>query len=207
MEVHKILPILILFFVWGAKPGPHTITLIFWSISHGTRAGVAIAIGNNLCHLVYFWSVFLALHLFTLHSTLLTVVRLVSAIYIIGYAVWDIWTTRVPAENIDRKGILASIASGFVVGLMNPLNASFYLAVVPELQDYKFTTDEVLVVSFVVFFALLSGQFFYIAFADIMRRIVEDPVRRRMLLIVSNILFAGIGVYIIAQVVSQMSAS
>jgi len=201
MALSNVLPILVMFFVWGIKPGPHTTTLVFRSVSHGTRAGLAIAIGNNLCHLLYFWLAFWALNFFSAQSKGIIALRLIAAAYIICYSIYEMWHQKIAANISKKQNYLATILAGFVVGLMNPLNASFYLGVIPQLIGYRFHNEEIVVVSFLIFFALLSGQAPYIAFADVARTVIQDEKKRKRLIFFSNLVFSFIGIYIIIEVV------
>jgi threonine/homoserine/homoserine lactone efflux protein len=206
MNLEIVLPITVMFFVWGIKPGPHTITLMFRSISHGAKAGIAIATGNNICHLLYFWLAFSALRLFSENQIFLEIGRVGAGVYIIIYSMFDAFKDRGSEAKNQKKTYWGTIAAGFVIGLMNPLNASFYLGVVPELIEYQFSFADKIVVSFIVFFSLLSGQMIYVGFSDFAKSVFSVRRYRSAIYLVSNVLFCMIGVYILFSALGNMTA-
>jgi len=196
MTLSNVLPVLFVFAVWGIKPGPHTITLMLKTAQSGVRAALLIAFGNNIVHLGFFWISILALTFLSPSDTFVFWMRLFSGLLIIAMSLYEGLVRESPPEW-NRQGKVVSIATGFLVGLSNPLNVSFYLGVMPQIFVHDYAVADIVVMSFLVFCALFAGQLLYIAFADGMRFLFEKEGVRVLIWRLSNILFGFVGVYFV----------
>ncbi|HEX2763180.1 MAG TPA: LysE family transporter [Allosphingosinicella sp.] len=195
----SILPIFVMFCVWGLKPGPHTITLLVRTVSHGPRTGLAIALGNNTVHLVLFWFAFAAVSWAVVSEALLNVIGIVAGFVIVITALLDNITSKElgAAENV--QGFWSAVAAGSGVALANPLNLTFYLALIPELARSRIDFGGAITITVGIYLALLLGQGFYIGLANTVRSSLEDPERYGMFTFISNILFALLGIYVVCR--------
>ena len=196
MSVGTILPIILMFCIWGIKPGPHTLTLLMRTASHGVWTGFAIALGNNLVHLIFFWTAFAVLNFAVPNEKILSLIGLAAGIYICIFALFDSLKQKRDIEPKSVGGFVSALIAGLGVGLANPLNASFYIAVMPEFAAYDFTVKDVIVITVAIYFALLIGQSFYIGLADTAKQIFADPRLRGWLIFGSNLLFGALGIYV-----------
>lgn len=196
MTLSNVLPVLFIFAVWGIKPGPHTITLLLKTAQSGVRSALLIAFGNNIVHLGFFWVSILALTFLEPSDNFIFWMRLLSGILIIFMSLYE-GLVRVTPPEWDKQGKAVSIATGFLVGLSNPLNVSFYVGVMPQIFIHEYTVADIAVMSFLVFCALFAGQLLYIAFADGVKFIFEKESVRILVWRSSNILFGLVGVYFI----------
>lgn len=199
MTIGSSLPIILMFFVWGLKPGPHTLTLLVRTASHGIPTGIAIALGNNLVHVIFFWAAFAVLRVFVPDERVTAIIGLVAGLYICVFALVDSLNQKRSIEPKSVGGFLSAVIAGLGVGLANPLNASFYVAVMPELSAYSFNVADIIVISFSIYVSLLLGQSFYIGLADTARNIFSDARLRSWLIFGSNLLFGLLGVYVVVR--------
>lgn len=197
MTLSNVLPVLFVFLVWGIKPGPHTITLIFKTLQSGTRSALLIAIGNNITHLLFFWSSILAFTFLSPSDWVVFFIRIAAGLYIIVYSLYSAFNGSDPSFGGVAGKRTASILTGFFVGLSNPLNLSFYLGVMPQIFTHSYSYGDIIVMSFLVFCSLLAGQSLYIGFADGVRMLIKSETFVRRLWIYSNVAFAFVGVYFI----------
>lgn len=195
----SILPIFVMFCVWGLKPGPHTITLLVRTVSHGPRTGLAIALGNNTVHLILFWFAFAAVSWFVVSEVLLNVIGIAAGCIIVITALLDNITSKKFGAAESVQGFWSAVAAGSGVALANPLNMTFYLALIPELASSRIDFSDAAVITVGIYLALLLGQGFYIGLANTIRSSLEDPERYGMLTFASNILFALLGIYVICR--------
>lgn len=202
MNLEAVLPLLIIFFGWGIKPGPHTIALVVRSISQGPRAGVAIAFGNNVLHVFYFLASFALFSVIAEYDGVISVVRVIAAVYIIWYSFYELFVTGYDKYEIKNESLVKNFIAGMAIGLINPLNASFYAGVVPDFVAADFGLVDLALASVLVFFSLLGGQMFYIAFADMVRGLFTNARTKLLIFRLSSILFAVFGVYILWSVFS-----
>lgn len=205
MTLSIIAPIMVMFFIWGIKPGPHTITLVLRSISHGIKHGFAIAIGNNICHILYFSFAFYAIKLFEDFDFSINIARILSAIYIISYCIYDFKYNSFKIENSsNKKGILEDIVLGFIVGLINPLNVSFYIGIVPGLIALQPEAFQFATICIIVFISLIAGQVFYIFLAEIFRGLISNVRIAKYIQFAANLLFFCVGIYIIQDATKRL---
>jgi threonine/homoserine/homoserine lactone efflux protein len=204
VTIGAILPIIVMFVVWGLKPGPHTLTLLVRTASHGVKTGLAIALGNNLVHVLFFWAAFAVLRFLVPNERIMAIIGLVAGVYICMFALLDSLRQKKAIDPKPVGGFFSALVTGLGVGLANPLNASFYIAVMPELAAYSFTMADVIVITFSIYVALLVGQGFYIGLADTARQIFADARLRSLIIFGSNMLFGLLGVYVIARSLGRL---
>ena len=124
-------------FALVATPGPGVLYVVGRSIDQGRRAGIASMIGIESAELVHVLAVAMGLSaLLATSAQALDVVRYGGAVYLIALGVKR-W--RDGAEDIDAVAEPASArriaGQGFVVQLLNPKVAIFFLAFFPQFLD------------------------------------------------------------------------
>ncbi len=124
-------------FALVATPGPGVLYVVGRSIDQGRRAGIASMIGIESAELVHVLAVALGLSaLLATSAQALDVLRYGGAVYLIALGVKR-W--RDGAEDIDAVAEPASArriaGQGFVVQLLNPKVAIFFLAFFPQFLE------------------------------------------------------------------------
>lgn len=124
-------------FVLVATPGPGVLYVVGRSIDQGRRAGVASMAGIELAEVVHVVAVALGLSALLASSAYaLDVLRYAGAAYLIALGVRR-W--REGAGELEGDASPASqrriMAQGFVVQLVNPKVAIFFLAYFPQFLD------------------------------------------------------------------------
>ncbi len=124
-------------FVLVATPGPGVIYVVGRSIDQGRRAGIASMIGIESAELVHVFAVAFGLSaLLAASSEALDALRYGGAVYLIALGVKR-W--RDGAEEVAAAAVPASVrriaSQGFVVQLLNPKVAIFFLAFFPQFLD------------------------------------------------------------------------
>ena len=124
-------------FLLVATPGPGVLYVVGRSIDQGRRAGVASMAGIELGEVVHVFAVAFGLSaLLAASAEALDVLRYGGAAYLVALGVRR-W--REGAREIEGKASPASprriMAQGFVVQLLNPKVAIFFLAFFPQFLD------------------------------------------------------------------------
>jgi threonine/homoserine/homoserine lactone efflux protein len=124
-------------FLLVATPGPGVLYVVGRSIDQGRRAGLASMAGIELGEVVHLFAVALGLSaLLAASAEALDVLRYGGAAYLVvlGVRRW-----REGAHEVDGGATPASprriLAQGFVVQLLNPKVAIFFLAFFPQFLD------------------------------------------------------------------------
>jgi threonine/homoserine/homoserine lactone efflux protein len=120
-----------------AVPGPNLIYIVTRSIDQGRRAGVASALGVETATLVHIAAAAAGLSAALASSaTAFTVVKYAGAAYLVFLAVRAF---RERGEDPEGERAPAAgtrvFAEGFVVNLLNPKVALFFLAFLPQFVD------------------------------------------------------------------------
>jgi threonine/homoserine/homoserine lactone efflux protein len=120
-----------------AVPGPNLIYIVTRSIDQGRGAGVASALGVETATLVHIAAAAVGLSAALASSaTAFTVVKYAGAAYLIFLAIRALREhgAEGPAERAPAAGGRV-YAEGFVVNLLNPKVALFFLAFLPQFVD------------------------------------------------------------------------
>jgi threonine/homoserine/homoserine lactone efflux protein len=120
-----------------AVPGPNLIYIVTRSVDHGRRAGVASAFGVETATLVHIAAAAAGLSAALASSaTAFTVVKYAGAAYLVFLAARAFMERgqEQPGERAPAAGRRV-FAEGFVVNLLNPKVALFFLAFLPQFID------------------------------------------------------------------------
>lgn len=139
MDILPPLPNLLAFigaaFVLIVTPGPVVLYIVARSVDQGHTAGLASVGGAELGNLVHVLAASLGLSALLLSSALaFDVVKYLGAAYLIYLG---IKTLRTPVKQdetivVERKPLMRIFSQGFVVAVLNPKTALFFLAFLPQ---------------------------------------------------------------------------
>jgi threonine/homoserine/homoserine lactone efflux protein len=125
-----------------AVPGPSVLFVISRALSHGRRAAVITAAGNEAGELVQAAAVALGIGVVVERSVLVfTAIKLAGAAYLIVLGVRAIRDRHLLARVLDeaasprRTGRI--FREGFIVGISNPKTGIFFAAVLPQFVDRR----------------------------------------------------------------------
>ena len=155
-------------------PGPAVMYIVTRSVAHGRRAGLASVLGIHTGTLIHVAGAVLGLSaVLATSATAFTVAKFAGAAYLVYLGIRALATRGDDAAD-DRGAVARShrrlVAEGFVVNLLNPKAAVFFLAFVPQFvePDAGSATVQLLVISAVYLalglvcdttWALTSGWF------------------------------------------------
>jgi threonine/homoserine/homoserine lactone efflux protein len=119
-------------------PGPAVLYIVTRSVEQGRRAGLASVLGVELGNSVHVLAATLGLSAILLTSALaFSIVKYAGAAYLIYVGVRTLMrpvTTEVRL-NENRKRLRRTFSQGFVVAVLNPKTALFFLAFLPQFVD------------------------------------------------------------------------
>jgi threonine/homoserine/homoserine lactone efflux protein len=126
-------------FVFLLIPGPAVMYIVTRSVAQGRRAGLASVLGIHAGTLVHVVAAVLGLSaVLATSAAAFTVVKIMGAAYLVYLGVRALLSRE---DDSDRAGPAASrshrrlFAEGFVVNLLNPKTAVFFLALVPQFVE------------------------------------------------------------------------
>jgi threonine/homoserine/homoserine lactone efflux protein len=116
-------------------PGPAVLYIVARSIEQGRLAGLVSALGialGGLCHVLF---AALGLSVILVQSaTAFTIVKYLGALYLIYLGITRLIKKDAPIINpeMKKKKLLKIFSQGFVVNLLNPKTAFFFMAFLPQ---------------------------------------------------------------------------
>lgn len=119
-------------------PGPNTVYIATRSVSQGTRAGVASALGVETGTLVHILAASLGISaLIAASSVAFDVVRYAGAAYLIYLGIRTLLAKTVAPEagSVPRSPLGRVYVSGILVNVLNVKVALFFLALLPQFVD------------------------------------------------------------------------
>ncbi len=118
-------------------PGPAVTYIVMRSVDQGRTAGLVSILGIHTGSVVHVAAAVLGLSAILASSaTAFTVVKLAGAAYLIAIGVRRLLTPEPPPEADRVKSPLRRVyVQGFVVNLLNPKTALFFLAFLPQFID------------------------------------------------------------------------
>ena len=170
-------------FLLVASPGPGVLYVVGRSIDQGRRAGVASMVGIELGEVVHVLAVALGLSaLLATSAQALDVLRYGGALYLVvlGVRRW-----REGAGELERGAAPASprriVAEGFVVQLLNPKVAVFFLAFFPQfLNPDAAVLPQTLVLGALYVAVAACSDIAYVLFASAIAERVKRSTRARL---------------------------
>jgi threonine/homoserine/homoserine lactone efflux protein len=131
-------------------PGPNILYLIARSIHQGRLAGFVSVLGIEAATLVHICAATLGLTSLLLSSAIaFTVVKYAGAIYLVYLGVRKLLEQQEHEEELNEtEGLKQIFLQGFVVNLLNPKTAMFFLAFLPQFVDPGHESAKVQIISF-----------------------------------------------------------
>ena len=115
-------------------PGPSVLYVVTRSVEQGRRAGLVSVLGLHTGTLVHIAAAATGLSALLLASaTLFDVVKLAGAAYLIFLGISRLVKRAAPLERrVERASLRRVYGQGFVVNLLNPKTALFFVAFFPQ---------------------------------------------------------------------------
>jgi threonine/homoserine/homoserine lactone efflux protein len=115
-------------------PGPSVLYVVTRSVEQGRRAGLVSVLGLHTGTLVHIAAAATGLSALLLASaTLFNAVKLAGAAYLIFLGISRLVKRAAPAERrVERASLRRVYGQGFVVNLLNPKTALFFVAFFPQ---------------------------------------------------------------------------
>ena len=183
-----------------AIPGPSVLFIIARSVEHGRRAGFVSVLGIHAGSVVHVAAAAVGLSAVLMSSAVaFAAVKYVGAAYLIvlGVRRWrskpvDVEAGRPPVADLGRL-----FRQGFVVNLLNPKTALFFLAFLPQFVDPDrgpVAAQVVLLGLLFIALGLLSDSTYALLASSFGRWLKRSPRARRAEPIVSGSVYVGLGV-------------
>ncbi|TGS10692.1 LysE family translocator [Mesorhizobium sp. M2E.F.Ca.ET.209.01.1.1] len=202
MDITTLLAFAAAFFVFAASPGPDNMTIVARTISSGAASGIAYGAGTVVGILI-----FLVLATFGLSivaakmAVVMTVLRYGGAAYLIWMGI-RLWTavpvvpTSQPVSN--RRGLLATFATGIALNLGNPKMPLFYVALLPNVVGASLNTSDLGVLATVILIveAVVIGG--HVLLAGRARGLLRTPAIVRRVNRAAGGVMIGAGVAVVA---------
>ena len=202
MDITTLLAFAAAFFVFAASPGPDNMTIVARTISSGAASGIAYGAGTVVGILI-----FLVLATFGLSivaakmAVVMTVLRYGGAAYLIWMGI-RLWTAIpvVPASQpvSNRRGLLATFATGIALNLGNPKMPLFYVALLPNVVGASLNTSDLGVLAAVILIveAVVIGG--HVLLAGRARGLLRTPAIVRRVNRAAGGVMIGSGVAVVA---------
>jgi threonine/homoserine/homoserine lactone efflux protein len=146
-------------FIIVVIPGPNILYLIARSIHQGRLAGLVSVLGIEAATLVHICAATLGLTSLLLSSAIaFTVVKYAGAAYLVYLGFRKLFERQdEQQEELKATGGLKQVfVQGFIVNLLNPKTAMFFLAFLPQFVDADRGSAAVQILSFGVILVLLA---------------------------------------------------
>ena len=140
-------------------PGPNILYLIARSIHQGRMAGFVSVLGIEAATLVHICAATLGLTSLLLSSAIaFTIVKYAGAAYLVYLGVRKLFERQEERrEELSADGGLKQVfIQGFIVNLLNPKTAMFFLAFLPQFVDAGRGSAAVQILSFGLILVLLA---------------------------------------------------
>ncbi|WP_246246211.1 LysE family translocator [Paenibacillus lemnae] len=193
-----------IFFVGAAillilVPGPDLIFAVTQAVTLGKRAGILTAIGLSLGNVVHTLAAALGLSLILKTSAVaFTIFKILAAVYLFYLAYMSFKHRKTPIQmrnGIPQKGVQL-LAKGFIMNVLNPKVALFFLTFLPQFVNYSYghAALQMIILGFV--FLILSGLIFggiaYFA-GTFSQRLLSQPRFGEWSSITGGVIFTALG--------------
>lgn len=188
---------LVLFIV----PGPAVLYIISRSLAGGRRAGLVSVAGIHLGSLVHIAAAIVGLStLLATSAVAFRTVKWAGAAYLIYLGLQAVYRRDRLADPIEKPlpaPLSRVFRQGFVVNLLNPKTAVFFLAFVPQFVDVnRGTTSQILVLGgLFVILGTISDSLYASAFGSIGQRLPNAPWWRTGRWAIPAVTYTGLGLF------------
>jgi threonine/homoserine/homoserine lactone efflux protein len=181
MDTQNFLLAVAAVFIWSFKPGPGHFAFASRMFSDGVLPAVLMAAGTYIAHPVFIWSVILGLS-FIENETFLWIIQIAAAIFLIYVCGRSILESESPSITSDsnRQRISVSqyvrfLTAGIFFAFLNPLNITFYAAMIPQFLNLDAIDYNLAVVFTLVVVGMLAGaDLLYLSLAFLLRLILNS---------------------------------
>jgi threonine/homoserine/homoserine lactone efflux protein len=181
-------------------PGPAVLNIVTCSVAHGRRAGLLCVVGTELAAVIHAAAAAVGLSAL-LNSSILafSTVKYLGAAYLLYLGA----RTLLRREDAPAPWTAASktatrlLAQGFLVNLLNPKTALFFLAFLPQFADPARGGAAAQILIFGALFvavAFCTDGAYAVAAGTVGRWLKGDPRFRRTQRLVSGSVYLGLGV-------------
>jgi threonine/homoserine/homoserine lactone efflux protein len=202
MDITTLLAFAAAFFVFAASPGPDNMTIVARTISSGAASGIAYGAGTVVGILIFLVLATLGLSIVAAKmAVVMTVLRYGGAAYLIWMGI-RLWTAIpvVPASQpvSNRRGLLATFATGIALNLGNPKMPLFYVALLPNVVGASLNTSDLGVLAAVILIveAVVIGG--HVLLAGRARGLLRTPAIVRRVNRAAGGVMIGAGVAVVA---------
>lgn len=182
-------------------PGPAVLYIVSRSLSGGRKAGLASVAGIHAGTLVHVAAAVAGLStLLATSAVAFRSVKWAGAVYLIYLGVRAFAARHQPGPTVvaaSVKSLRSVFRQGFVVNVLNPKTAVFFLAFVPQFVDLdRPATTQILVLSALfVGLGLLSDGLYATIFGSIGQRLTTRPWWRTASWAVPTTTYIGLGLF------------
>lgn len=202
MDIATLLAFAAAFFVFAASPGPDNMTIVARTISSGAASGIAYGAGTVVGILIFLVLATFGLSIIAAKMAIaMTVLRYGGAAYLIWMGI-RLWTAAplVPALQpvSNRRGLLATFATGVALNLGNPKMPLFYVALLPNVLGASLNTSDLGVLAAVILIveAVVIGG--HVVLAGRARGLLRTPAIVRRVNRAAGGVMIGAGVAVVA---------
>ncbi|NUR89531.1 MAG: LysE family translocator [Nonomuraea sp.] len=181
-------------------PGPAVLFIVTRSVAQGRMAGLVSVLGVHAGTLVHVLAAALGVSaLLAASATAYTVIKYVGVAYLVYLGIRKLMNSRQAAETIEieAKSRRRIFAEGFVVNVLNPKTAIFFMAFLPQFTDpaagHVWAQMVVLGLTFTVIGMITDGLYALTSSALATR--LRGRARRR-LDVGSGLVYLGLGAYL-----------
>jgi threonine/homoserine/homoserine lactone efflux protein len=180
-------------------PGPNTLYIIARGLHGGYRAGLISCLGILLATLIHIASAAVGLTVLLSSSTLVfSIIKYAGAAYLIWIGLKTLATRRQTESisEVQRQTLGAVFYQGFLVNLLNPKTAVFFLAFLPQFVDPSIARVTLQVILLGIILACLgtTGDCTYALLAGRVGKWLGDNLKLlRLLRFFAGCVYLGLG--------------
>ena len=202
MDIATLLAFAAAFFVFAASPGPDNMTIVARTIAGGAASGIAYGVGTVVGILIFLMLAAFGLSIIAAKmATVMTVLRYGGAAYLIWMGI-RLWTAAPVVPELqpvsDRRGLLATFATGVALNLGNPKMPLFYVALLPNVVGASLNASHLGALAIVILFveAVVIGG--HVVLAGRARGLLRTPAIVRRVNRAAGGVMIGAGVAVVA---------
>jgi threonine/homoserine/homoserine lactone efflux protein len=180
-----------------AVPGPGVLYVVARSFDQGRRAGLASMFGIQSAEVVYIFAAAVGLSaMLAASATTLSVLRYAGAAYLIFLGVRQ-WRSPEAPSGLPRRSQHRVFAQGFVVQMLNPKVALFFLAYFPQFLDPEAAVlpQVALLGTLYIAIACASDAGYVLAASSLRERIARRHSTRLRIRRASAATYIGLGLF------------
>jgi threonine/homoserine/homoserine lactone efflux protein len=179
-------------------PGPAVVYIVTRSVAQGRSAGLVSVAGVHVGSMVHVAAAALGVSaLLAASATAFSLVKYLGAAYLVYLGLRKLFsgpgTTATEVEPASRSRLFGQ---GFVVNVLNPKTAIFFLAFIPQFADPARgpVAAQIVVLGLVwIALGLVSDGAYVLLSAALAGRLHRSPVAARRLDIASGLVYIGLG--------------